>query len=429
MDIKVLIKSYFTKQGNKRSTFYRLHTNTEHIPLALASAPFERLLYQFHLKRNDGIYGYKDSEDQTEHELTYAFCKLANIELGTPILSEGDTTTCKYDFLTCLVNVLRQSLSCIQALPDDEFIINMSKDIKDSINSFKYSISDILKDRPKDIINGSINYAFHDFERIKAKYKRISLHRLSLYIEYLLKHDYISPNSLVPALNRPELTARGIIKCDLNDLDSNLLYCPISLDELYPLNLALEGCNFELLKLAIQKKATAFHCPNSTRNHIADLIIFYLQNCKDAADFYYLKKLADSFINDINQIFEIHSSRDSFGVSADFISSEGKDILKEAYVTSLRLNSLILLKSIFTLHRRWLLELLINQDIYSPFHCDNIGTLSDEITKYINDVLKPAINTWIKDHQRDSGIWGYNAITGVPITQGQLGDIDSQRWW
>ncbi|WP_304471450.1 hypothetical protein, partial [uncultured Duncaniella sp.] len=116
----------------------------------------------------------------------------------------------------------------------------------------------------------------------------------------------------------------------------------------------------------------------------------------------------------------------------DVLDHDGNELLKAEYKASILCNDISNLNYLIHRFRAQLVDLLK--------YCKNIYTMSDNIndtpdsvlesTKDFISCLTASINSKLKEEKAwsDSRPWGYNAVTGAPIYEWQLKDIDSQRW-
>lgn len=151
--------------------------------------------------------------------------------------------------------------------------------------------------------------------------------------------------------------------------------------------------------------------------------------------------------NIIERLFKLCITKDEYFSIKSFIKNK-QEYLKDYYNSSgnyslllceyqclIRLNDMFLFKSFCKKHLDAIANFLSVRNPFTgevPKDTDSVNHISEIMAKYITENILPAIERSInlqRNNKYNNGIWGYKAITGAPITEGQLKDIDSQRWW
>lgn len=241
-------------------------------------------------------------------------------------------------------------------------------------------------------------------------------------------------------------------------LDSCIVYldfipqCFPKLSIYSPVNLAFQAKNFEFL--AYLQNMRYYHYNNLKEqfpigpclgsvsrpyyvfeHNFFKISIFILSQSNMTLSFF--RQFRALHFAEYEKLMEFHPNTDTRPGSLlpegnDVLSSNGNELLRAEYKASIRCNDISNLNYLIHRFRAQLVDMLKYRK--------NLYTMSDNIddtpacvlqsTKDFVSCLTISINSKLREEKawNDSRPWGYNAVTGAPIYEWQLKDIDSQRW-
>lgn len=371
---------------------YRLLTDSAQVSPACLTNSFNNYIRLFHLNVDPN---YSTNCILTpEVEMAKVFCDVVNYEFGRDFLSVGNRNECYCSF--------------------NQAIYTLRKQLEDLVMREIPSISSILSDEKilfSIISKGSeILNPLDEIDRKKSKEieEKIRSRKQEIYaqiIKILLKEDIIDPNQPIPLLFNTKIEDMGIYYSYYGD----------NYVDAFPLNLAYNIRDVEYIQFIVDQGAYKFvgH-PSCTRNKLTDVFVFILKNSR-----------TDKHISLIYDLFE----RDK-EVSTDLSMAGGREVLLEAYKACLRINSIESIKRLLSFQRYNLMKCLQGRDVFSPqtTHIPEQFNLSPEVHKFIELNIASDLRNYRDYDPKEHGIWGYNAVTGDPIYEWQMRDIDSQKW-
>ena len=399
--MNIYIESKEISQGRK----YRLKTDNINMPLICISGLFWKYIKIFNLNHEPNFVG--NLELDPEVELSNRFCSVMNSELGENFFSVGCSEECHFPYLQARYNTklkVEEELNKNVKLKDEQSE-RMAEEIERLKNDLDYPISDIFNQNSE---------GYKAINRIKSLQRKKDFYFYSKYIIYLMEQKRISSNHPLPLLFNKTIEEIGI---DNYSSDGHEYV------DLYPIDLALKSDNFQLLKTIIYNGGVKFSY-NSHRywNRLTDLILFILKNSKSEDDMSLVYSIFDLYPKDYEWIFKVNSSNPTYGPTRDNISSDGHMILREAYKTSLRINSTTALSTLLTKQRHWLMKTLQGLNIYAPKTIANEEDikLSEEMIMFIKENIGKHLSEYKDYDPHEHGIWGYDAFSGAPIMYSDL---------
>lgn len=380
--MKLLIESKkvsFERENEKR---YRLTCNEENIPSICLSMSFRKIMDTFHVLGNEAQENCGWIE---ETNLTDAFCKLSNEIADCCLFSRGLSSECKLEL--------------------SKIIYNRQHDLEQEIEKDYY------------LGNSLINLR-------SAKKKAEKEDILSFYskcISYLIYLDKIDGNYPIPFL--------------FEDLTYKIYFDKYLSKDYYPIDLALDANNFELLKNAIINNYCNFTSHNfkspinirpnpAIKSKPIVILIYILRNIKEENDF----SIFDSFIKkhdfEFAWIFLDVTKEEMRKSARNYDNGRGDIVMWEYYKACLRIDNTNELSKIIKNKYKsiYFCRALNCSEIFSPhieFNEDNIY-ISNEMRKFIQNEVLPEINATKPYNYKEHGIWGYDAFSGAPIMESDL---------
>lgn len=381
MNQKVKVAVFSAKDSKERNIMYRVLFDNTPISWYFFSNGIRRIVSFF--EKNSKPFVFMDNKNVLESELTLAFCRLANNFLSTQCFIPGDQNTCTIEYHNKRERFCREIFP--NGIPREIFFKN--RDNYDEILNSSY----LIEKEYRDLQPGRDTYL--------------------CFINYLVERGLIDVNSYLPLINNYDLPSM---------MGGHSWANPSSFikDDLYLLDFAENDTAFFLRLL--QKGATKITYEQSCcfpRSNISNIIEKLFKVCKTTEEYFVIK----SFIDLKKEYLK------------EYYTSNGNNLLLLCeYQCLIRLNDVDLFKSFCN---KFLNLIISSLCVRNPFtgdvsrSTDSVNHLSEIIVKYISEIIVPLIKEEQNSQRNNNGVWGYNAITGAPITHGQLRDIDSQKWW
>lgn len=251
-----------------------------------------------------------------------------------------------------------------------------------------------------------------DLKKIKNIEELIREKRRKAYMQIvilLLDMGLIDSNDPIPL----------IFNIEIEDLfyfpfGNEIFYTP------YPLELAWTIRDFDSIQKVIENGGFKyFPKSHSLRNKFTNLLVFILKNSKTSKHISLIYELLERDQEAFNDIFG-----EGLGMAG------GREILLEAYKACLRINSIESIKKLLSFQRYNLMKCLQGKDVFSPqnTHIPEQFNLTSEVKQFIEHNIERELHKYRDYDPKEHGLWGYNAVTGAPIYEWQMRDIDSQRW-
>ena len=217
-----------------------------------------------------------------------------------------------------------------------------------------------------------------------------------------------------------------------------------------PINLAYRANNFELFIYCFNRGFYKFSLLEEQipvndgsgwkRNYLfvhnyGNIGCFILNNSDTTLRIY--KRIRALHFSEYEELMQTHKNSHTRPGSLlpegnDVLSFYGLQTLSAEYKASVRCNDISNLNYLIRRFKEQLVELLMyKKNIYTL--SDNIEDTPENVLQTTKDFLSCltfSIDSKLRDvKEREKGKpWGYNAVTGGPIYEWQLKDIDSQRW-
>lgn len=394
--------------------YQRLKTNNLILPLIVLSPIFNSLIKSLNLL-NEPNYDSRVTLDY-EEELTRVFCSTLNSTLGFKFCQVGNSTDCIFSFRQSSYNTLMSALNTIEGESlSDEFSKNLLNEIEENTLKLDFPMKNYFKDK----LGNNDYVAFSHVLDLRNNYNKYIYSNLLFKLLMNGKGDVNHP---IPCFYNFYIKKFEFIEPIDNIIDFN--------NVVYPLDLAVNSNNKEFLIWLLRNGANKFEDKrNSTSLAITKFVTYLLKNCgKDG--FRLAFNLLDQNEEDYKWLFKVaHSPSATSWIGDEYISSDGESILLEAYKNALYSNDIESLRELMKRHRYWLMKVLQHKNIYYPktYVNDTPPNLTEQMISYIKENIAVYIDGYKNYDPHEHGIWGYNAVTGRPITFEQLKDIDSQR--
>ena len=366
------------------SSCYKVLFNDTSIDWNVFSFGIRNLINFF--QSNKWPYNCKRENYKFESNISHAFCEIANNLIGENIFVVGNLDECVVEYQSLLAK------HCHVVFPNniDRKIFFSSKPDADRYLNNSYALES----------------AYRELEPTKENY--------ALFINWLLEQDLLDVNGLTPIIT---------------DIDLPMIYgghnwakfaYEVKEDSLI-LNFASTLLSTDLFVKLLDKGATKFQCIDGNfkgdSNFIRILIELY-KGCDTIYKYDLIRKFEKIYPHKLKEYLSANCYH---------------EYNRYRYRALLRLNDKTrLLEFIDYFNPRLFID-LSSLNLYNGEHeTSNADFLpvSNDIKNLISERIMPAITRALNSSNTTSNsIWGYNAITGAPITNDKLRDIDSQKWW
>ena len=363
---------------------YRVLFDSTLVSWCFFTIEIQRIVLFF--EKNNKPFVFQNNKNSFELELTLAFCKLANNFIAKEIFIPGDLTTCTISYY------FKRKEFCKYIFPT-----GIPREI-----FFK------SRDNYNEIVNSSY--------LLDKEYRELqpNLESYGCFIKFLLEKGLLDVNGYVPLITNDDLP---LMMGGHNWAKPSLFIK----EDLYLLDFAEN--NPRLFLRLLQQGATKITYEQSCcfpRSNISNIIEKLFKVCITKDEYFSIK----SFIK-IKQEY----LKEYYNSTGDYL------LLLCEYQCLIRLNDIFLFKSFCNKYLDTIANFLSVRNPFTgevPKDTDSVNHISEIMVKYITENILPAIERSInlqRNNKYNNGIWGYNSITGTPITEGQLKDIDSQKWW
>lgn len=352
----------------------------------------------------------EDFELTTEYELSGSFCILANRAYNYQLFEIGNSDECIYPFENSLDLFSESKIPMFY--PSQYFKSNSVEeqyicDLKSMCTQFNIREWCNVKDTKM----LSANNAAYNL------YAKLNLYRYSKFIEYLIEKNTIELDSYIPIVNGYE-----IFKLNKFFNADDIYFCSNTISffscDIYPLDLAVQSCNYSLLKSLLLKGATKYI---ANRNVEIDFISLILNSAKSNDDI----ELAESFILNskfITPLFDIKKQDYGDGYSwREYLDSDGEKILLLLYSSFIRIGDIEHLKILIEKYPKQIFCCLKNKNLYNAkvigYGSEKEIEVLPEMANFIETIVAPQIDNYefASQSYKDYGIWGFDARTGRPI--------------